>query len=69
MKYKLLFDQFIDGVDEGSKLSKTDQESLNSMIQKMKTYYEWDEFQPFLQKSSQNCSEMLVSVGMRLYFF
>ena len=49
---------------KGRKLSKVDQDHLNSMIQKMKSYYQWDESFPFVQKSSQNCSDMLVSVGM-----
>ncbi len=64
MKYKLLFDQFLDGVAEGIQLSERDQDSLDSMIQNMRNYYVWDERLPFVFKSSQNCSEMLVSVGM-----
>ena len=58
-KSKLLFDHFLDGTDKD--LSKSDKESLDLMISKVKSYYQWDDVaSTFHDLATQNCSEMLV---------
>ncbi len=62
-KYKLLFDQFIDGMDPNKNLSVEEQKSLDDMTKKFKSFYQWKETDSFVYFASQNCSEMIVHVG------
>jgi len=61
-KSSLLFDQFF----ESKKLNWTSQEvkDLNQMIDDTRTLHRWNESYPFGSLASQNCSEMLMLVGM-----
>ena len=61
-KSKLLFDHFLDGTDKD--LSKSDKESLDLMISKVKSYYQWDDLaSTFNDLATQNCSDMLVNAS------
>jgi hypothetical protein len=62
-KYKLLFDQFIDGIDPNTSFSQEEQHSLDEMTKKLKSYYQWNETKPFVYFASPNCSDMIIHVG------
>jgi len=62
-KYKLLFNQFIDGMDPTKNLSVEEQKNLDDMTKKFQSFYQWNETNSFVYFASQNCSEMIVLVG------
>ena len=60
---KLLFDEFIDGVKNGTVRSADEKSILNETKQKLRKFYNWNETLPFVRRSAQTCSDMLIHLG------
>ena len=61
---KLLTEEFIDGIKPGArKRSPEEVVALNGIIKKMTKYYTWNKNNSIFERSSQNCSDMLIHVG------
>jgi hypothetical protein len=57
----LFFNYFIDGLDED--LNENDSVSLEEMMKKLKSNYNWNETKPVLDLASQNCSNMIIQAS------
>ena len=63
-KSKLLFDYFVDGLEE--ELSKSDEEILMSIKKTLKDTIQWNEHTDDVAMiASHNCSDMLINIGKR----
>ena len=69
---KVMLEEFIKGKDYDSnktlQRSKVDEDILDRIQQKVREYYGWDGKTSFAEIGGQNCSDMLVRVGERLFY-
>jgi len=63
----LLYDQFINGYDNGTQSSE-EELILDQLYQKMRDNFGWNESVSFLRISSQKCSDMLIYTGNQFTF-
>ena len=70
---KLIDEEFIDGIKPGPngtrKRTPAQIKKLESIKQKMREYYNWNEKSNFDLMAAQNCSDMIVEVGQLFLTF
>jgi hypothetical protein len=61
----LIREEFISGIlNETCQRTKDEVEMLSNMTQTMKEFYQTKDSQMFVRASTQNCSDLIVNVGM-----
>ncbi len=61
----LLYDQFINGIADGSiPISLEEQDELDKAYETLKNVYNWTESVSFIKLSSQKCSDMIIVAGI-----
>ena len=66
----LLYDQFINGIANGSvPISTEEQAELDKAYQTLEDIYNWTESVSFITLSSQKCSDMIIVAGIVSIYF
>jgi hypothetical protein len=67
---KLIREEFISGMlNESHQRMKEEEELFSNLTQTMKEFYQKTNSQMFVRASTQNCSDMIVNVGMHVLSF